>query len=81
VIHQAGPGKDIKLTVLRGQEKMDVQARLEESPVEGITLPPGGRPFTSRFLDPGDRIGELERRLNDLERRVRELEQRRYPDK
>jgi S1-C subfamily serine protease len=79
-IQQTGAGKDLALNVLRGQEKKEVQARLEEPPVDGITsplLPPFGRPFTSRFGDPTDKIAELERRLSDLERRVRELEQKR----
>jgi serine protease Do len=79
MIQEAGAGRDITLTLLRGQEKKDVQARLEEPPVSGLTpfAPPVGRPFTSRFQDPTDKIAELERRLNDLDRRVRELEQKR----
>jgi S1-C subfamily serine protease len=80
MVQQTGAGKDVKLSVLRGHEKKEVQARLEEPPVDGITsplLPPFGRPFTSRFQDPAEKIAELERRLTDLERRVRELEQKR----
>lgn len=80
MVQQIGAGKDITLTVLHGQDKKEVQARLEEPPVDGIAtplLPPFGRPFTSRFGDPTDKIAELERRLSDLERRVRELEQKR----
>jgi serine protease Do len=81
-VQQAGAGRESAMTVLRGQEKMEVQARLEEPPVDGIALPPlrpGGRPFTARFFD-ADKVGELERRVNELERRVQELERKRGPE-
>jgi serine protease Do len=86
-IHQAGPNKEITLAVVRGTEMMEVRARLDELPVDGITLPLvpfqppaglGARPPMSGFPS-ADKVGELERRVNELERRVRELEQKRGP--
>ena len=56
---------------MRGKEKTEVRARLEESPVEGLTLAPfSGRPFMSRFVD-ADKVGELERRVTELRARPR----------
>jgi S1-C subfamily serine protease len=78
-IERVGPGKDLALSLVRGQEKKEVRARLEESPVDGIAAPLG-RAVTSRFLDTG-KVSELERRVTELERRVRELEQKRNPEK
>jgi membrane-associated protease RseP (regulator of RpoE activity) len=80
-IHQTGAGKEVALTVLRGKEKSEIRTKLEESPVDGLTMAPfAGGPFTSRFLD-ADKLGALERRVTELEKRVRELEQKRNPDK
>jgi len=76
-VHAAGVGKDVSVTVLRGQEKKDIHVRLEESPVDGLsfgpTFPGNGVPG---LFAPG-RSSQLERRVEELEKRVRELEQNR----
>jgi S1-C subfamily serine protease len=78
-VHAAGVGKDVSVTVLRGQEKKDIHVRLEESPVDGLssgpTFPGNGVPG---LFAPG-RASQLERRVEELEKRVRELEQNRTP--
>ncbi len=78
-IQQAGAGKEVRVTVQRGQQKRDLTVRLEEAPVDGLEFPfPGrvapGRGFPGIF-DAG-KIQELERKVQELEKRVRELERK-----
>jgi S1-C subfamily serine protease len=78
-VHAAGTGKDVDITILRGQEKKELHVRLEESPVDGLTRFP--TPFQGNLVTPlqeaVERAAQLQRRVEDLERRVRELEQNR----
>jgi serine protease Do len=82
-VQGAGPGKEINLTIMRGQEKKDVQVRLEASPVDGLSnfLPLPGRLNSGapNQLEERERSSQLERRVQELEKRVRELEQQRNP--
>jgi len=85
VIQKLGAGKEVKISVLRGKEKREVTARLDESPVEGITPFPfpvplpgggGGRAVVPSILGSAERVRELEQKVNDLEKRIQELEKR-----
>jgi serine protease Do len=75
----AGPGKEIKLTIMRGEQTKTVTAKLAEGPCD-IML---GSPSTGQYYpEPAaNTIRQLERRLNDLERRVKELESKHPHDK
>jgi serine protease Do len=80
-----GPGKKVRLDVLRGKEKKEVDATLAEAPLEGFgTLPLGDFPDISnvvpgRFVTPNRedarQIQELQERVQQLEKRVQQLEQ------
>jgi S1-C subfamily serine protease len=72
-VQATGAGKEARLSVLRGQQKMDVNVRLDEFPVAGLA------PITGAFpaLEAVERAPVLERRIQDLEKRVRDLEQNR----
>jgi S1-C subfamily serine protease len=87
-ISTAGAAKELTLNVLRGKEKKEVKARLEEPPVDGLTFPmppfprpggPGVRPGGPSLFEAAEKVQELERRVADLEKRVRDLEQKRQP--
>jgi S1-C subfamily serine protease len=82
-LDQAGPGKEVKLDVRRGDQKKELRARLEESPVEFFGAGPEER--TSRYgttssAEQGtasseeERIDRLERRVERLQQRLSELE-------
>ncbi len=68
----AGPGKEIKLKIKRGEQTKTVTAKLAEGPCD-IML---GSPSTGQYYpEPAaNTIRQLQRRVNDLEQRVRELE-------
>jgi serine protease Do len=75
-VHAAAVGKEATVTILRGQEKKDIHVRLEESPVDGLSLVP--LPFPGNgdgLLNSVQRASQLERRVQELEKRVRDLEQ------
>jgi S1-C subfamily serine protease len=83
-VKKAGAGTEVVLKVVRGSEKLDLKARLEEAPAaaaarshgfpgvgEGFENIPGEfRPFL--FGTP--RTAELEKKIQELENRIRELE-------
>jgi len=78
-VHAAGVGKDVSLSIMRGREKKELHVRLEESPVDGLSIFP--TPFDGKLapsiLEAVERASHLERRVQELEKRVRELEQNR----
>ncbi len=84
MVRETGVGKEVRLEVQRGQEKMQVTARLGTIPASSfnnlpIPFPPGagigGQLLTPPVLQAAQRNADLERRIAELERRVRELEQ------
>src|SRR5205814_1197708 len=69
-IHRAEAGKEISLTVQRGREKKEIKARLEELPVEGISMLPLPFPPIGGTVNPGslnavEKVSELERKVQD----------------
>ncbi len=84
-ITKAGAGKEVRLEVLRGKEKKDLDAKLGEAPVEGFgslpmeNFPEIGNVVPGRFVTPNRddarRIQELQDRVQQLEKRVQQLEQ------
>jgi S1-C subfamily serine protease len=80
-IRNAGVGSQITLEVMRGKEKKELKATLEEAPADFALGAPGGRyglqpPFQGgpTFMQDLQKIPQLERRIEQLEKRVRELE-------
>jgi serine protease Do len=83
-VTKAGPGKEVRLEVMRGKEKKEIDAKLGEAPVEGFgslpleNFPDVGNVVPGRFVTPGQearRIQELQERVQQLEQRVQQLEQ------
>jgi predicted metalloprotease with PDZ domain len=83
-ITKAGAGKEVRLAVMRGKEKKDLDTKLGEAPLVGFgVLPQEGFPdlgnvVPGRFVTPSQedrRIQELQDRLQQLEKRVQQLEQ------
>jgi membrane-associated protease RseP (regulator of RpoE activity) len=74
-IRASGVGKQVDLQVMRGGEKKEIKATLEEAPAEFGIGGPQGRYGQGPFLR--DPLQALERRIEQLEKRVRELEQKR----
>jgi S1-C subfamily serine protease len=82
-VQKAGSGKKVEVTVLRGQERKTLTARLEDLPIEGLgvlppsRLPPGGGPPALRPA-PGtqQRLLQLERRVDELEKQLRQLQEK-----
>ena len=88
----AGVGKELALSVSRGDEKLSLKTTLQAAPVgsfftpaQPFFLPPGqpGFPAFDFGVMPGEgrRVRELERRIEELEKRLRELEQKSGPSK
>jgi S1-C subfamily serine protease len=83
-VRKIGAGKEVVLKVVRGAQKLDLKARLEEAPAEVGALPHGFHGMPEGFENiPGDfrpflfgtpKVTELEKKLQELENRVRELE-------
>ncbi len=85
-IHKAGIGKEVALEVLRGDQKREFRAKLEEAPGDVRLFTPRlpgakefGRSFPGLegFQESQRRLEQLQRQVERLEKRVRELEQRR----
>jgi serine protease Do len=84
-VTKAGPGKEVRLEVLRGKEKKDLDAKLGEAPLGGFgvlpqeNFPDLGNVVPGRFVTPNRddarRIQELQDRVQQLEKRVQQLEQ------
>jgi S1-C subfamily serine protease len=79
-IRGTGPGKQVTLQVMRGNEKKELKATLEQAPAEfGFGRPTGrygeGPPGFPMIQDL-QKIPQLERRIEQLERRLRDLEQK-----
>jgi S1-C subfamily serine protease len=82
-IQRAGAGKQVTLSLVRGKEKQEVKAELQEAPSD-VGL--GPRPMPLPGFPPGEfpgpafdgqrHVQRLERRIEELEKRVRELEQK-----
>jgi predicted metalloprotease with PDZ domain len=83
-VRKAGAGKSVRLEVVRGTQKKEIDARLEEAPVGGFRMLPSGGLFdegvnplagTGEGWRRAERLIErLERRVEDLEKRLNELE-------
>jgi S1-C subfamily serine protease len=71
-VRKAGAGGQARLEVMRGGQKKEIDARLEEAPVEGFRMLPAaglaGEGAESR------RVEQLERRIERLEKRLNDLE-------
>lgn len=83
-VTKAGAGKEVRLEVMRGKEKKEIDAKLGEAPVEGFgslpleNFPDVGKVVPGRFVTSGQearRIQELQERVQQLEKRVQQLEQ------
>lgn len=76
-ITKAGAGKEVRLEVLRGKEKKDLDAKLGEAPVDGFgslpleNFPDLGNVVPGRFVTSGQEA----RRIQELQERVQQLEQ------
>jgi S1-C subfamily serine protease len=84
-VQRAGAGKEVKVTVRRGDEQREFTARLDEAPVDGLAFPPlpfpppggtGIRAIVPGVLEAAEKVRELERRVKDLEKRLSELERK-----
>jgi len=79
IVQQQGAGKDVTIKVARGNDTVDVKAKLGEAGF-GMFQGPRESMFPrmdqGMMMDPNNRIRELERRIDELERRVRELERK-----
>ena len=73
-IRKAGAGKDVSLSVLRGQTKQEVKARLGEEQAEFSGL----EEFQNlpRFVEAARKMRELEHRVQEVERRLHDMEQK-----
>jgi C-terminal processing protease CtpA/Prc len=78
-VRKAGVGKQVRLEVMRGSQKKELDARLEEAPVEGFRmLPLGGvlREGTTPLPGTGVESRRAQREIERLQRRIERLEQR-----
>jgi serine protease Do len=84
-VTRAGAGKEVRLEVLRGKEKKEMDAKLGEAPLDGFgslpleNFPDVGNVVPGRFVTPNReesrRVQELQERVQQLEKRVQQLEQ------
>jgi serine protease Do len=78
-VQEAGPGKEVALQVVRGEEKLALKATLGEGTFS-FYLTPGQDRFPAldveSMSDQARRLRELERRVEELEKRLRELEKK-----
>jgi serine protease Do len=80
-VQKAGPGKEIRLRILRGKETKEVKARLEEAPGDVFQTPFGMRrdlaPIVPEMRAPlAQELHRLEQRVERLQKRVQELERK-----
>jgi serine protease Do len=81
-VQKAGSGKKVELTVVRGQERKMLTARLEDLPIEGlgvsppVRLPPDGTPGFRPTSGVAQRLLQLERRVDELEKQLRQLQEK-----
>jgi S1-C subfamily serine protease len=85
-LRKAGAGKEVTLKVVRGSEKLDLKAHLEEAPASANARPQGFPGLPEGFENiPGDfrpfpfgtpKTAELEKKIQELENRIRVLESR-----
>jgi S1-C subfamily serine protease len=76
IIQSIGPGKEITVEFLRGQEKMSAKAMLQS---ESVIFPPSEEssiPFPRFPMDQSEKIRDLERQVQTLEKRLAELEKK-----
>jgi len=76
---QSGGAKELSLTVVRGNEKLNLKATPQSGNVSYFEPP--GHPFMPSFdgspmMDQSKRIRELERRIEELEKKLKESEHR-----
>jgi serine protease Do len=78
-IQEAGPGKEVTLQVVRGQEKLSPKTTLREGAF-GLFLAPGEDRLpvldVESMFDQARRLRDLERRVDELEKRLREQEKK-----
>jgi serine protease Do len=75
-IHQSGAGKELSLSIVRGNEKKTLKAT-PQSGMMGYGSPAFGQfnpQDTGSMMDPGRRIRELERKVAELEKKLQEME-------
>lgn len=85
-LQEVGPGKEVELTVARGPESVQLEARLQEAlaaggvvPEWGPGWPEGFEAFSGHlrpFFPEMERNRALQKQVEELEKRVRELEQK-----
>jgi S1-C subfamily serine protease len=77
-VQQAGAGKKATIGVVRGKEKKDLTAQLEEAPGDvSFELPRGNfPPVPEGFFGERQKVEQLERQVQQLEKRIKDLEQK-----
>jgi serine protease Do len=80
-IRKAGTGTEVTLEVIRGKDKKELKATLEEAPFGLGEFPFPGSPLTRPGISPfapsdDQRVRKLEHRIEELEKRLHELEQK-----
>ena len=77
-VQTAGPGKEVKLQVLRGTEKVTIKASLGEGSFGLGPMPGEGFPNANLppMIDQSHRIQELEQQVEDMQKRIDALEKK-----
>jgi C-terminal processing protease CtpA/Prc len=75
-IAKAGPGKTIRLSVLREKEKKELTAKVGEAPFPVITHIPSGPGGVEQFpgRNEGEPLDQIMQRLDQLDRRLKQVE-------
>jgi S1-C subfamily serine protease len=75
-IDKAGPGKTIRLSVLREKEKKELTAKVGEAPFPVITHIPSGPGGVEQFpgRNEGEPLDQIMQRLDQLDRRLKQVE-------
>jgi len=78
-VRKAGAGKQVRLEIMRGTQKKEMDTRLEEAPVEGFRMLPAGgllNEGAGTFPGTGIEARRTQREIDRLQRRIERLEQR-----
>src|SRR5262249_36467171 len=80
-LNKLGPGKEVKLCVIREGKKEDIKAELDEMPAGHFAGRSGegemNEEVMGMFHENAQRIEQLERKIHRLEKRISEMEKSR----